>query len=79
MAIIVEEAENPKLERMATVQTQRGDEFIINVDQAVCAIADLFSDLANEQRFGWHLNPAWYQQRVTRLRAVCTIAQEQHR
>lgn len=72
--LIIEESENCKLERMAIVKTRRGDEYIVNVDQVVCAIADLFSDLANEQRLGWNLNPAWYQQRVNNLRAYAVLA-----
>jgi hypothetical protein len=66
--MILEEAENLKFERIATVRTKRGEEFTINVDAAVTALAEMFSDHDNERRFGWSLNVGWYQQEMRRLR-----------
>ncbi len=68
--VILEEAENTKLERIATVRTKRGEEMRLNVDKAICALADLFSDIGNEARGGWTLNAGWYDEALGRLRSA---------
>lgn len=67
-AVILEESENLQLNRIATVRTKRGEEVLINVDAAVCALADLFSDIDNEHRGGWVLAVGWYADALSRLR-----------
>lgn len=74
MAQILEESENLSLERMATVRSKRGDEYLVNIDQIVCDIVDSVSDIQNESRMGWTLNPAYYQSifpRITRHVSLC--------
>lgn len=70
MSFIIEESENLKLERIATVQTNRGKEYIINIDKAVCALADLMCDYENERHFGWDLETPWFEDQLRTLRAV---------
>lgn len=73
-AKIIKESENLKLERVLTVSTDRGDEYVINADRAVCALAEFFSDVANERRAGWHLNAGWYEAEFRKLFAKATGA-----
>lgn len=70
MAVIIEEAETLKLGRVATVRTARGDQYVIDTDAALRALADLFSDFDNEKRFGWNLARGWYESEFQNLRAV---------
>jgi hypothetical protein len=75
--MIIEESESyPGLHRMATVQTERGDEYVINVDAAVEALAQFFSDYDNEQRRGWTLTAAWFEGELAKLRSASTTPQE---
>lgn len=67
-AKIIEETQGLDGCTIATVRTARGDEYIINVDAAVIGLADLFSDLSNEQRAGWKLGSGWYAEQIARLR-----------
>lgn len=67
-AQIIEVAENLKLESIATVQTARGREYLINMDKAVEALADLFCDLENEAQGGWSLGPLWYANAIDQLK-----------
>jgi hypothetical protein len=71
---ILEESENLKLDRIATVRTKRGEEVLINVDQAVIALANFFSDLGNEHRGGWTLNVGWYEGEVRKLHNASVAA-----
>jgi hypothetical protein len=43
-----------------TVRTPRGETYTIDVEKACIAIAELHSNAANEERFGWSLSEAWY-------------------
>lgn len=70
MSEIIESAESFNGHTMMTVQTDRGDEYVIDADAAVKALADLFSDLDNEKRFGWNLSAPWYEQELQKLRAA---------
>lgn len=60
MSAILKESEDLNGNRIATVESDRGEEYLIDVDKAVCAIVDLMSDRANEQRFGW-MGVSWYE------------------
>jgi hypothetical protein len=68
--MILEESENLKLERIATVRTKRGEEFLVNLDRAAIALAELFSDHDNEKRGGWSLGTPWYADELSKLRAA---------
>lgn len=68
-ALIIEEAGNLKLERVATVQTKR-DEFLVNIDLLVCAFAEIRSERNHEERMGWSLSDAWYREAFGRLVAA---------
>ena len=67
-AEIIEQSESPNLQQMMTVRTKRGDEFVINADEAAKALAVLFSEMDNEKRFGWSLGTGWYEQEIAALR-----------
>lgn len=70
-ATIIEESESyPGLHRMVTVKSDRGDEYVINVDAAVEAMGQMFSDFDNEKRFGWNLNSSWFETEIRKLRAL---------
>lgn len=69
MAIILEESECPCGDRIASIETKRKEEVVINVDKAVCALSDLFSELDNEIREGWVVNVSWYEDALRHLRA----------
>jgi hypothetical protein len=69
---VIEEADNLRLERVATVRTKRGEEFLINLDKAAVALSELFSDMDNERRFGWELEARWFHQEVAKLRKQAT-------
>jgi hypothetical protein len=43
-----------------TVRTPRGETYTIDVEAACKGLAELHSNAANEERFGWSLNEAWY-------------------
>jgi hypothetical protein len=60
-AQILEESETLSGDRIATVRSKRGEEHLINVDKAICALVNLMSDRANEQRFGWTVGSSWYE------------------
>ena len=66
-AQILEESENLGGDRIATVECKRGEEHLINVDKAICALVDIMSDRANEQRFGWSLGASWYEDALKKL------------
>lgn len=67
-ATIIEQAET-----RATVRTSRGDEFVIDADEAVKALAEILSDEANERGGGWTLAQGFYTAGLDRLRkAVVT-------
>lgn len=74
MSKILEEAENLQLDRIATVQTARGEEYSINVDKAVCALADLLCEYDNEKRFGWELEGPWFEGELRKLRSASVVA-----
>ena len=61
-AMVLEESEAPDGRRVATVKTDRGDEYSLDVDATLKAVAILMSDRANEKRFGWSLGLGWYAQ-----------------
>lgn len=67
-AQIIEQSENLSLQQVMTIRTNRGDEFIINADEAAKALAVLFSEMDNERRFGWSLGTGWYEQEIAALR-----------
>lgn len=67
-AKIIEETQGLDGCTIATVRTERGDEYIINADAAVIGLADLFSTLSNERRLGWELGSGWYAAQIDRLR-----------
>lgn len=69
--MIIEQSENLKLQLMITVRSDRGEEYVVNAQAAAQAVVDLFSNLANEHRFGWRLAPAWYEDEINKLRAAC--------
>lgn len=60
MATTLEESENLKGERIATVSTKRGKEYLINVDKLAHLFAESLCDEANEKHFGWNLADDWY-------------------
>lgn len=68
MAMIIEESEELTGERIATVKTSRNEEVLINVDRAVIALAELFSNIENERRGGWSLSSSWYSDELSRVR-----------
>lgn len=68
-ATILEGSENLKNERIVTVKTPRGEEFVINADIAAMALATMFSDHTNERRRGWELMRPWYEEEIKKLRA----------
>lgn len=72
MAKIIEESENLQGERIATVKTVRGEEFAMNIDEATCALAELFSDLDNERKRGWELEAKWFTSQLSKLRRAAT-------
>jgi hypothetical protein len=61
-AKVIEESQAPDGRRIATVKTDRGDEYSLDVDATLKAVAVLMSDRSNERRFGWTLNVGWYAQ-----------------
>lgn len=73
---ILEESENLELERMATVRTARGDEFVINLDKLACAVADLLSEERHEARMGWTLNPGWYVEALAPVRCHAELCED---
>ncbi len=66
--MILEEAENLELERIATVRDKRGREYTLNVDESVNALVDFLSDLDNEAVMGWNLTALWYADAISGLR-----------
>lgn len=68
--MIIEQSEDLNHHQMMTVLSDRGDEYVIDADAAVRALAQLFSDIDNEKRFGWSLHGAWYEQELRKLRAA---------
>jgi hypothetical protein len=65
---ILEVSESLKGHSMMTVRTDRGDEYVIDADAAVIALAELFSTYDNEQRFGWRLDKEWFLSELTKIR-----------
>jgi hypothetical protein len=55
-------------EARTTVRTSRGDEFVIDADEAVKALAEVLSDEANESGGGWSLGQGWYESAINRMR-----------
>jgi hypothetical protein len=70
--VVLEQSEDLNGHQMVTVRSNRGDEYVIDVDAAVKALAQLFSDHDNERRFGWQLERIWFQQELSKLRTACT-------
>jgi hypothetical protein len=66
---ILEASENLNGHQMMTVQSSRGEEYVIDADVAVKALAQLFSDYDNEKRFGWQLGVGWFDPEIKKLRA----------
>jgi len=64
---IIEESENLQLERIATVLTIRGSEYFINVDKAICCIAEMREKIIHENQMGWSLTGEYYKQQVENL------------
>jgi hypothetical protein len=64
---ILEESETVSGNRVATVRTSRGEEYLIDVDRLVCSMASAMSDRENEVRFGWTLNGEWYKDKFYEL------------
>lgn len=71
--MILEESENLDLHRIATVRSERGEEFRIDLDAAACALGQLFSDHDNERKRGWQLNAGWWQEEFAKLRDRVTV------
>lgn len=67
-AKILESSESLKGHRMVTVRTDRGEEYVIDADQAVIALAETFSEYDNEKRFGWSLGAPWFEAEFKHLR-----------
>lgn len=76
---IIEESCGLDSARMATVRTSRGDEFVINLDEAAKALAESFSDYRNERHFGWTIMDRWFRDEWLRLRqrAVAPLSDHQ--
>jgi hypothetical protein len=70
--MILEQSESLKGHQMITVRSKRGDEYIIDADAAVEALAQLFSDYDNEKRCGWQLGVGWFEQEFKKLRDACS-------
>lgn len=68
MAKILEESETPDGTRVATVKTDRGEEMLVNVDRAVCALAESLSNIANEKRMGWDIAAPYYHDEFEQIR-----------
>lgn len=73
MATILEEAETESGDRISTVETAGGDELLMNLDVAVCGLAELFSSLDRELREGWTLSDAWYYEQIRALKQKCVL------
>ncbi len=73
MATILEESENTEGDRIATIKTDRGEEYRVNVDKAVCAVMEALSNLDNEERFGWALEPRWFRGEIAAIRSAAIV------
>lgn len=73
MAIIIEEAEDSPDNRIATIQTKRGEEFIVNVDRGICALIEMFSNYDNELRQGWDLKSPWFKDAIAVVRKKAVV------
>jgi hypothetical protein len=69
---VLEESTSLAGRRMCTVRTKRGDEYVIDADAAVEALAEMFSEFDNERRFGWTLHRAWWEVEYGKLRTAAT-------
>lgn len=76
--MIIEESENLVGHRMMTVRSDRGDEYVIDADAAVEALAQLFSDQRNERRFGWTLERPWFEQALSKLKTAALVSLQHH-
>lgn len=62
--MILEESENLNLERMATVRSGRGTEYIINIDRLIEAFADFLAEEAHEFKEGRVVRSQWYEDQL---------------
>lgn len=76
MATILEEADDGPDNRVATIQTKRGEEFIVNIDHGICALVELLSDYDNEKRQGWTLNEPWIRDALAEVRRKAIVPSE---
>lgn len=72
---ILEASEDLAGHQIMTVRSDRGDEYVIDADAAVKALAQLFSNYDNEQRHGWTLAAPWFELEFAHLR---TFALSRH-
>lgn len=78
MTRILEESKRIDGDRIATVQTPRG-ELLINVDKAVCGLAEFIMEHDHEKRMGWDLGTGWYEDMLKRIRERSSVVVEDSR
>ncbi len=67
--MIIEQTDTyPGGQTVMTVRTERGDEYVIDVDAAVEAVARLLSDYDNNRKRGWALQAPWFEHAIKNLR-----------
>ncbi len=69
-----EESENLSGQRMQTIKTGRGNEYVINVDALALALADIRSERIHERKMGWHLQDALFHEKYEKLESFAALA-----
>lgn len=73
MAQIIEATCDKNMDRIVTVQTDRGDEYSLNVDALAMGFADLLSEREYEARQGWMLERAWFVDGIDSLKRAAVV------
>ena len=74
--MIIEAADTPAGDTIATVQTARGREYSVNMDRLALALADVLCDMRNDEKNGWIVKKNGYAAYLRRLEVCAESAWE---